>query len=252
MATTKKAAETAAADYSTMNVFQKLQLARVRFLEAGVDKSGKHMKLEYKYFELADIVPKAEQIFLEIGLMMVPSMYGDKATARVYNVNDREDFIDFVAPYTPIAPIVSNAGNQVTNEMQATGSSITYIRRYLWQLVLDIIEADNIDASLGSNDGGNDTPTPAPKTTKKAPVTAEKRQEIKKELTDTSVPADELQITALKTALKKLLELDAEQESFVQSVAMKTEGFTKITKEVCEQLINGVSEMLAAYDTQEG
>lgn len=87
MATTKKAAETAAADYSTMNVFKKLQLARVRFLEAGVDKSGKHMKLEYKYFELADIVPKAEQIFLEIGLMMVPSMYGDKATARVYNAD---------------------------------------------------------------------------------------------------------------------------------------------------------------------
>ena len=126
MATTKKAAETAAVEYSTMNVFKKLQLARVRFLEAGVDKSGKHMKLEYKYFELADIVPKAEQIFLEIGLMMVPSMYGDKATARVYNVDDREDFIDFVAPYTPIAPIVSNAGNQVTNEMQATGSSITF------------------------------------------------------------------------------------------------------------------------------
>ena len=96
MATTKKAAETAAVDYSTMNVFQKLQLARVRFLEAGVDKSGKHMKLEYKYFELADIVPKAEQIFLEIGLMMVPSMYGDKATARVYNVSDPEDYIDFV------------------------------------------------------------------------------------------------------------------------------------------------------------
>ena len=44
MATTKKAAETAAVDYSTMNVFKKLQLARVRFLEAGVDKSGKHMK----------------------------------------------------------------------------------------------------------------------------------------------------------------------------------------------------------------
>lgn len=111
MATTKKAAESAVVDYSTMNVFKKLQLARVRFLEAGVDKSGKHMKLEYKYFELADIVPKAEQIFLEIGLMMVPSMYGDKATARVYNVDDREDFIDFVAPYTPIAPIVSNAGS---------------------------------------------------------------------------------------------------------------------------------------------
>ena len=72
-------------------------------------------------------------VALAASLMMVPSMYGDKATARVYNVDDREDFIDFVAPYTPIAPVVSNAGNQVTNEMQVTGSSITYIRRYLWQ-----------------------------------------------------------------------------------------------------------------------
>ena len=248
MATTKKAAETAAVDYSTMNVFKKLQLARVRFLEAGVDKSGKHMKLEYKYFELADIVPKAEQIFLEIGLMMVPSMYGDKATARVYNVDDREDFIDFVAPYTPIAPIVSNAGNQVTNEMQATGSSITYIRRYLWQLVLDIVEHDSIDS--GEFDT---TPAPAPTVTKKPPVTAEKRQEIKSELT--SAPegaASEEQVATLKAELKKLMELDAEQESFVQNVAVKTEGFTKITADVCDQLITGVRDMLSAYDTQEG
>ena len=250
MATTKKAAETAAVDYSTMNVFQKLQLARVRFLEAGVDKSGKHMKLEYKYFELADIVPKAEQIFLEIGLMMVPSMYGDKATARVYNVNDREDFIDFVAPYTPISPIVSNAGNQVTNEMQATGSSITYIRRYLWQLVLDIVEHDSIDS--GEYDS-SPSPVSATTSTKKPPVTADKRQEIKKELTaPPAEAADKSSVGDLKAVLKKLLELDSEQESFVQSIAMKTEGFSKITKDQCDQLIAGVKEMLAAYDTQEG
>ena len=244
---TKKTEETAV-DYTSMNAMQKLQIARVRFLEAGVDKSGKHMKLEYKYFELADIVPKAEQIFLEIGLLMVPSMYGDKATARVYNVNDREDFIDFVAPYTPIAPIVSNAGNQVTNEMQATGSSITYIRRYLWQLVLDIVENDSIDS------GEYDTaPSPAPAVTKKPPVTTQQRQEIKKELTSPPAEAaDEISVGDLKAVLKKLLELDSEQESFVQSIAMKTEGFSKITKDQCDQLIAGVKEMLAAYDTQEG
>lgn len=244
MATAKKSAESAAVDYSTMNVFQKLQLARVRFLEAGVDKSGKHMKLEYKYFELADIVPKAEQIFLEIGLMMVPSMYGDKATARVYNVNDREDFIDFVAPYTPIAPIVSNAGNQVTNEMQATGSSITYIRRYLWQLVLDIVEHDSIDS------GEYDTPpAPAPAATKKPPVTTEERKEIKAELTGAPAGAASAEkVTELKGLLKKLLEVDAEQESFVQTIAMKTEGFSKIEADKCDALIEGVNNMLAGYE----
>ena len=245
MATAKKPAESAAVDYSTMNVFQKLQLARVRFLEAGVDKSGKHMKLEYKYFELADIVPNAEQIFHEIGLMMVPSMYGDKATARVYNVNDREDFIDFVAPYTPIAPIVSNAGNQVTNEMQATGSSITYIRRYLWQLVLDIVEHDSIDS------GEYDTPssTPAPAVTKKPPVTTEERKEIKAELTGAPAGAASAEkVGELKGLLKKLLEVDAEQESFVQTIAMKTEGFSKIEADKCDALIEGVNNMLAGYE----
>ena len=43
------------------------------------------------------------------------------------------------------------------------------------------------------------------------------------------------------------MELDAEQESFVQEIAVKTEGFTNITKEVCEALVNGVAEMIAGY-----
>ena len=71
-------------------------------------------------------------------------------------------------------------------------------------------------------------------------------------MTESEGQATELQISGLKTALKKLLELDPEQESFVQSVAVKTEGFTKITKDQCEQLVNGVAEMLAAYETEEG
>lgn len=246
MANAKKPAEGATVDYSTMNAFQKLQLARVRFLSAGVEKSGKHMKLEYKYFELADIVPMAEKIFLEVGLLMVPSMHGDTATARVYNVNDPEDYIDFVAPYTPIAPIVSNAGNQVTNEMQATGSSITYIRRYLWQLVLDIIETDSIDS------GELDLP-PAPAPTKKAPVTTQQRQEIKAELTGAPAGAASAEkVGELKGLLKKLLSLDSAQEEFVQQIALKTAGFSQITAEQCDTLIAGVNDMMTGYTTQEG
>ena len=250
---TKKTDETPM-DYTGMNALQKLQIARVKFLNAGVKKTGKNISLEFKYFELEDIVPVAESIFGEVGLLMVPSFGKEYAVARVYNCDDNEESpVVFEVPFTQIAPIVSNSGKAVTNEMQALGSSITYMRRYLWQLVLDIIEADNIDASLGSKDTGEDAPTPAPKQTRKAPVTPEKRQEIKKELTATpDGAASDEQITALKTALKKLLELDAEQESFVQSIAVKTEGFTKITAEVCDQLIAGVGEMLNAYDTQEG
>lgn len=247
-----KTEKTAAVDYSTMNVYQKLQLARYKFLQSGVKKSGKNIHLEFMYFELQDIVPTAVTIFSEIGLLMVPTFGKDFAVAKVFNVDDTdEDPVVFEAPFTQIDPIVSNSGKVVTNEMQALGSSITYMRRYLWQLVLDIIEADSIDNISGGED--TDTPAPTPKPTKKAPVTQEKRQEIKTELTaPPSDSASEIQIKNLKSKLKELMELDPEQESFVQSVAVKTEGFTKITSDVCNQLIAGVTEMLTAYESQEG
>lgn len=41
-----------AADYSTMNVLAKLQIARLKFLQAGVKKTGKNIHLEFMYFEL--------------------------------------------------------------------------------------------------------------------------------------------------------------------------------------------------------
>lgn len=242
-----------AVDYSGMNICRKLQIARLKFLQAGVKKTGKNIHLEFMYFELSDIVPVAESIFTEVGLLMAPTFGKEYAIAKVFNCDNRdEEPITFEAPFTQIAPIISNSGKVVTNEMQALGSSITYMRRYLWQLVLDIIEADSIDNTSGADEDTQTHPSP-PKTAKKAPVTAEKRQEIKSELT--SAPegaASEEQVATLKAELKKLMELDAEQESFVQNVAVKTEGFTKITADVCDQLITGVRDMLSAYDTQEG
>lgn len=245
-----KKTDTPEQDYTGLNALQKLQMARVEFLKAGVKKSGKNIHMEFQYFELADIVPTAETIFGKIGLLMVPTFGKEYAIARVYNCDDRtEEPILFEAPFSQIAPIISNSGKVVTNEMQALGSSITYMRRYLWQLVLDIIEADAIDATSGA--GADDDAPPAPVVKKNKPVTAAKRNEIKNELT--AAPdgaASDEQIATLKSSLKALMELDPEQESFVQDIAVKTEGFTKITAAVCDQLINGVLEMRAAYDVE--
>ena len=128
---TKKTEETAV-DYTSMNAMQKLQIARVEFLNAGVKKTGKNISLEFKYFELEDIVPVAEAIFGKVGLLMVPTFGKEYASAKVYNCDDRsEEPIVFEAPFTQIAPIISNSGKAVTNEMQALGSSITYIHHYL-------------------------------------------------------------------------------------------------------------------------
>ena len=55
--------------YEGMNVRQKLAKARLYFLNKKVTKSGKNMNLEFKYFELEDIVPSAIRIFAELGLV---------------------------------------------------------------------------------------------------------------------------------------------------------------------------------------
>lgn len=240
--------------YESMNVRQKLAKARLYFLNQKVKKSGKNMNLEFKYFELEDIVPPAIRIFARVGLTTNTVFDGEQATMTVYNTdNPIEDGISFVAPYREVEQIVSNKGNTVTNKMQALGSSITYLRRYLWMMVLDITEPDDVDSNLGNvpeddNEFAEEAAAaPTPKKEKKAPATVSEREEAKKELTQTDGTASDEQVSSLKTLCKKLMDKDETQEDFVQQIAMKTDGFTNITASACTVLCQNLEEMLAQY-----
>lgn len=101
-----------------------------------------------------------------------------------------------------------------------------------------MVEADAFDAESGKD-------APAPKAEPKKPVSTEKREEIKQGLTAPEANADELQIKALKAVLKKLKEVDSTQEEFIQQVAIKTEGFTKISKSACEQLVLKIGDVMS-------
>ena len=219
-----------------MNVYQKLIEARSQFLNDGVEKSGKNMNVGFKYFELTDIVPSVTKIFKELGLIAIDKFTNETAYMTIVNCDAPEETIEFEAPFNQISPIVSNAGKQVTNEMQALGSSITYMRRYLYMIAMDIVENDEIEPQIT-----NDTPAEAPK---KAPATPEQRQEVKQELTAPAENASTLQIKGLKAVLKKLKDKDPSKEEMIAKIAVETQGFTVISKSDCETLINRISEML--------
>lgn len=219
-----------------MNVYQKLIEARSQFLNDGVEKSGKNMNVGFKYFELTDIVPSVTKIFKELGLIAIDKFTNETAYMTIVNCDAPEETIEFEAPFNQIAPIVSNAGKQVTNEMQALGSSITYMRRYLYMIAMDIVENDEIEPQITK-----DTPAEAPK---KAPATPEQRQEVKQELTAPADNASDLQIKGLKAVLKKLKDKDPSKEEMIAKIAVETQGFTVISKSDCETLINRISEML--------
>ena len=234
MATTKK---TETAEITTMNIYQKLLKARAMFLEADVKKTGKNMHLSFKYFELEDIVPTATRIFGEVGIVPLVNFTADTATMTIVNIDNPEETVTFVSPFNQIAPIVSNTGKQATNEMMALGSSITYMRRYLYMIALDICESDGIDANAG-------VPAPAAPAPKAPPATPEQRQEVKQELTAPADNATALQIKGLKAVLKKLKDADPSKEEMIAQIAVQTNGFTVISKADCETLIQRITAML--------
>lgn len=237
----------------TMNVYQKLLKARTMFLASGTQKSGKNMQLAFKYFELDDIVPIATKIFEDIGLISLVSFEGDKAEMRILNIDNPEEIAHFTAPFAVLEPIVSNTGKKATNEMQALGSSITYMRRYLYMIALDICEPDEIDAGLKNAPTPTVAPAPVatptsdtfvtavvPRPTAKsaAPAPAEKP------LTNADGNASDIQIKQLKDVLKKLKDSDPTKEELIAKIAVETKGFTVISKADCEALTVKIGEML--------
>jgi len=223
----------------------KLALARKMFLDRNIKKTGANTQLEFMYHSLSDIVPPAIEIFFEVGLISTVSITNETASMQITNIDDPDDSILFSLPFKPVDVIVSNMGKKVTNEIQALGSSVTYYRRYLYQIALDIVEHDDVDSG-----DLEIRQAKAEEADKKRPVSEEKKQEIKKELTNTDAPADKLQIKGLKNALKTLLELDPGKKEFVTEITLKTEKFTKLTKSQCEQLIDLVSQMITELEKE--
>lgn len=235
-ATRKKGRTTMAEKTATtpkMNIYQKLNAARLKFLEANVQKSGKHPKLMYKFFELDDIVPVAEKAFAEVGLLARPSISENVALITIIDVDKPDDVITFEMPFTPIQPIVSNSGQTVTNEMQALGASITYVRRYLWMLALDICESDEIDNGR--------LPTP-----QDAPAPAKSREETVKTLTDPAAQADELQLRQLAelTDQLKASSQDPKALQLCKIAEDTTRGFTTASRENAALLLGKLNEYL--------
>ena len=235
------------------NVYIKLAQARLKFLQAGASKSGKNMHLEFKYFELEDIVPTATQIFADLNLIHMVSFKDGTAKMVVLDAEHPAEEVVFELPFREIEPIVSNKGNVVTNALQALGASVTYLRRYLWMMALDIVESDSIDANLKPEE-----PEKKPETAEKKPAekkaakpkTKEERSKIKEDLTDPDGPADALQLKALKKACADLVKLNPDDEKltgFVKQLSEKTEKFTKISRNKAQAVIENIQVMCKEY-----
>lgn len=227
---------------SITGIYNKLVAIRKDFAASEVSKSGKNIHAEFDYFELSDIIPVATDICSKYNTVFLATFPSGQALGRLVDLDDSNE-IQFVFDTVHI----KEPAKFRMNEAQACGAEQTYYRRYLYYQLLDIDPKDTFD-------GGAKAPAPlplAPASQHKKPATTEERADVKKSLTATDEQADELQIDALKKALKELKKQDPSQESFIASVILRTNKFTKITRSECEKLLLAVNKQLAVYRAKE-
>lgn len=126
-----------------MNIYEKLQEARVELQGMNLKKSGKNSFAQYDYFELADFMPHINRIMLEKKLTGFCSFTEDLASLTLVNSEKPEERIVFTSP-------MSKANLKGCHEVQNLGAVETYQRRYLYTTAFEIVEADLLDTLTGA------------------------------------------------------------------------------------------------------
>jgi hypothetical protein len=141
-----------------MNVYKKLQQARLKLQSAPLKKSGRNKFAGYEYFELADFLPTIQTIFAEVGLCGTVSFGTEIASLTIVDVDATEatqpNFVIFSSP-------MSTAELKGCHAIQNLGAVQTYLRRYLWVAAMEIVEHDSLDAVTGKDEPKKAEPTVA-------------------------------------------------------------------------------------------
>lgn len=125
-----------------MNVYQKLQAARIKLQSTKLSKSGNNKFAGYQYFELGDFLPTIQTIFNELGLCGAVSYTPELALLTIVNCDKPDESIVFSSP-------MADAALKGCHPIQNLGAVETYQRRYLWVTAMEIVEHDALDATTG-------------------------------------------------------------------------------------------------------
>ena len=121
------------------NVYTKLNTARIKMQELGLKQNGVNGYANYKYFELADILPASNKICDEIKATIY-TQFDDKAHLFFVD-NEGDGIIEFTLP-------MSTANLKGCHEVQNLGAVQTYLKRYLYQNCYELSESDALDMTM--------------------------------------------------------------------------------------------------------
>lgn len=232
--TKEEKSEKLEATLKSLNVYQRLAVARGKLQKMEFAKTGRNtMGKGYMYYELEDLLPNITEVATKMGLFHAIYFTSDTAVIDVINTDKPEEMITFSVP------LVIFEGNAGTNPVQGMGATITYFRKYLLLLAYDISEHDEIDEK-------NTLSTKETPTTTKVPKTPMQRAEIKNALTGGN--ATDLQKNQLMDAYKRIIELEPSYKDQINAKITETNGFANATKEELETYLKTAADMIAALE----
>lgn len=133
-----------------MNIYKKIQQARVELQKMGIKKSGHNKFANFDYFELKDFLPKVNEIFLDLKLFSKFDLLENEGILTIINSENPEESIVFSTPKATI-------DMKGQNGLQQIGSTHTYLKRYCYYNALEIIINDETEATIGKNDNKNNS-----------------------------------------------------------------------------------------------
>lgn len=146
-------------DTKNLNIYQKIQLAKVKLLEQGVKATGQNTMSNYKYMELKDFLPKITKIFNELNLFshfeIIPQkvettdqgekIEQEKGILKIINSEKTDEIVIYSMPTADVKIGLRKDGTGGAQPIQNLGGKNTYIKRYLYQNALDIAEEDIVE-----------------------------------------------------------------------------------------------------------
>lgn len=128
-----------------MNVYQKLQKIKLELLNCKIKKSGENKFAGFKYYELSDFLPHIIELCQRCGACTVFNFGKEEAVLKFIDSEAENAVISISSPLEKLEIRGSNV-------IQALGGVQTYIRRYLYMAMFDIVENDTFDALSGKKE----------------------------------------------------------------------------------------------------
>ena len=196
-----------------MNIYEKIMSVRVEVIELGIKKTGYNKFSNFKYYELKDFLIATTKFFTGIKLYsrfsIIPATSTNEeiATFTIINSENTEEVETYTIPTAECFIGRKKDGTGGADPIQNLGGKITYLRRYMYLLVLDLIEEDEVDSK--------DQSTNKKKVVKKPVKPVEDLADTYKKILDLQLSAEDVKKWEDYYKVSSLFDLDSEQMNFI-------------------------------------